>query len=127
MTDFRRIQEGTFNQPWGKDPPPAPATASRGDRRAVRTAWKLWIDFRPYFTRHGDVVEVEIDLKGNIWRGLGRGDTEPTAAWNALQDCIRIWLGDISLLRAPWSFRQRRIRRRHDALRAGTPARRRSP
>jgi hypothetical protein len=84
-------------QPWGDDPPPAPATATRAQRRSVKSAWSAWSPFRPSYTRDGDVIEAEINLKDRIWRGTGTGPTEPAAAWAALQDCIDNWRVDVSV------------------------------
>jgi hypothetical protein len=83
-------------QPWGDRPPPAPATATRTERRKVRSAWSSWGSFRPWYARDGKVVEAEIDLKDNVWRGTGTGPTEAEAAWSALQDCIDNWRADIA-------------------------------
>jgi hypothetical protein len=85
------------SQPWGDDPPPAPGTASRAQRRKVKGAWSSWSHFRPWYTREGDVVEAEIDLKDNIWRGVGTAPTEAEAAWAALQDCIDNWSADVGI------------------------------
>ena len=78
-------------QPWGEDPPPAPATATRAQRQNVKMAWSSWSHFRPVYTRDEDVIEAEINLKDNGWRGTGTGPTEADAAWAALQDCIDNW------------------------------------
>jgi hypothetical protein len=88
---------GRPSQPGGDEPPPAPAGATGRQRRAVRSAWRSWSHFRPVYTREGDEVEAEINLKDNIWRGRGRGATEEEAAWNALQACIAAWTDDIAL------------------------------
>jgi hypothetical protein len=82
------IEAGRPTQPWGDAPPPAPAEVTRREIRAVRSAWSSWRHFRPHYTRIGDEVEAEIDLKDNVWRGRGRGATDEEAAWNALQACI---------------------------------------
>jgi hypothetical protein len=84
-------------QPWGDDPPPAPATATRAQRRKVKRAWSSWSHFRPWYTRDGDVVEAEIDLNDRVWRGTGTGSIEADAGWAALQDCIDNWRADVSV------------------------------
>jgi hypothetical protein len=83
-------------QPWGEDPPPAPANATRAERGNVRSAWSSWSHFRPWYTRDGDVIKAEIDLKDRVWGGYGTGPTEADAAWAALQNCIDNWRADIS-------------------------------
>lgn len=103
------IPPGRPSMPWGGDPPPAPAHASRADRRRVRSAWRLWSHFRPVYDREGEEVIAMIDLKGNGWVGRGRGPSEEEAAWNALQDCIRNWRRDITPL---WAAVRRRPQNR---------------
>jgi hypothetical protein len=78
-------------QPWGDEAPPVPASATRREVRRVHSAFGRWSYFRPWYSREGDTVFAEIDLKDNCWQGAGRGATESEAAWNALQDCITNW------------------------------------
>jgi hypothetical protein len=99
-------------QPWGGDPPPAPATATRAQRSNVRRAWSSWSHFRPSYTRGGDVIKAEIDLKDNVWKGFGTGPTEADAAWAALQDCIDNWRAGISTELSLRSLRKWLLRRR---------------
>ncbi len=83
--------------PWGDDPPPAPSAATRAERRKVSGAWRSWSHFRPFYTRDGDVVEAEVNLKDRIFRGTGTGSTEAEAAWAALQDCIKNWSDSVAI------------------------------
>jgi hypothetical protein len=78
-------------QPWGSEAPPAPATATRLEVSRVRSAFRSWSHYRPWYTRDEELVHAEIDLKDNCWLGTGQGDTDSEAAWNALQDCITNW------------------------------------
>jgi hypothetical protein len=107
----------TPTQPWGADPPPAPPTATRAQLRKVRAAWSSWSHFRPWYTREGDVVEAEINLKDHIWRGVGTAPTEAEAAWRALPDCIDNWTADVAIPRLPRSVREW-LRRRRTGRRA---------
>jgi hypothetical protein len=82
------------SRPWGDDPPPAPASATWRDRRRVRSAWRSWSHFRPYYVREDDRIEAVIDLKDNVWHGsapVRDGMAESEAAWAALQACIGSW------------------------------------
>jgi len=99
-------------QPWGENPPPAPATATRAQRSNVRSAWSSWSHFRPWYTRDGDVIAAEIDLKDRVWCGTGTGPTEADAAWAALQDCIDNWRADIATDVSLKSLRNWLFRRR---------------
>jgi hypothetical protein len=81
-------------QPWGDRPPPAPATATRKEHKAVKSAWNLWSPFRPWYYLEGDLVEVLIDLKGNTWCGSARAPKLEDAAWAALQSCIDNYWSD---------------------------------
>ena len=53
------------------------------------------------------MIEVEINLKDNIWRGTGTGSTEAEAAWVALQDCIDNWQADVGVHLLPRWVRSR--------------------
>ena len=97
MPDLIPDGAGTV-QPWGRDAPPAPSSATRRDVSTVRSAFSSWKYFRPWYSREGEKVHAEIDLKDNCWRGTGRGATESEAAWNALQDCIFNWERDIAAM-----------------------------
>lgn len=117
MTDSTLFVSGARpSQPWGSEPPPAPRTATASQKRRVRSAWRLWSHFRPVYVREGEYVQAEINLKDNVWSGLGRGDTDEEAAWNALQACIVNWQRDIATQHWPGLIRRwmrgRRIRRR---------------
>ena len=57
------IPEGRLSRPWEDEPPPAPPGASREERLRVLAAWEAWSPFRPDYSRDGEVVRVEIDLK----------------------------------------------------------------
>ena len=85
------IPEGRMVQPWGDEPPAAPAGAPPDERLRVQAAWENWSPFRPQYSRQGEVVRAEIDLKGNVWSGVAGGATEEEAAWSALQACIESW------------------------------------
>jgi hypothetical protein len=100
------IPEGERVQPWGDQAPTAPASASRREVRRVRSAFRSWSHFRPLYSRDGDTVFAEIDLKGNCWQGRGRGATEAEAAWNALQDCITNWQRTVSVSLVPRFLRR---------------------
>jgi hypothetical protein len=72
----------------------------------VRSAFRSWSHFRPWYSREGDTVLAEIDLKDNCWRGTGRGATESEAAWHALQDCIANWQRTVGVSLVPRPLRR---------------------
>ncbi len=94
------------SQPLGGDPPPAPAGTTRAELRRVRAAWRSWGNFRPVYTREGDLIRAEINLKDHIWSGLGQEKSDAEAAWFALQDCITNWQRDIAVQVFPAAIRR---------------------
>jgi hypothetical protein len=87
----QEIRAEDWSRPWGEQPPPAPASASRRDRSRIRSAWSLWSPFRPYYRRDGPAVTVWIDLKGNGAMGQATAATDEKAAWLALLDCVEAY------------------------------------